>query len=223
MPMELFKKILKSLKEIDFDGIFYFHTYNEPLLTEHAEKYIEEVNKHIDKAETRLYTNGIFLTKERLNNIFNAGGVKNIIVTEHTKSHSFLDRLPFIDDELLQGVFVRQPKDLNLVNRGGLVKTKTSVLEQNQCLMPKRNLISNEKGEVIFCPDDYYEIGKLGDLKVQTPVEVIESKKYKDVITELEHGNRNLFSICSKCDRNLENHSIKIPAIEYKQALIKNK
>lgn len=220
MPMDLFKKIMGSLKEIDFDGRFYFHTFNEPLFTKKAESYIEEANKNIPKAETRLYTNGMFLTIERLKNIQNSGGVKTMIVTEHTKSHSFLDKLPNIDDELLKGIYVRQPDDLNLVNRGGLLNDTSVSFENNPCLMPKRNLISNERGLVVFCPDDYHETGVLGDLNYQTPIEVIESKKYKDVINKLENGDRTIFPICTKCDRDLERHSVKIPAVEYKKMLL---
>lgn len=220
MPKVLFKKITNSLKEINYDGIFYFHTYNEPLVTKEAESYIEIVNKNIPKAKTKLYTNGIFLTADRLKNIQNAGGVKMINVTEHTKTNSFLDRLKDIDDDLLKGVFVRRGHDLNVVNRGGLVNNKPVLLDGYTCLMPKRNLISNPKGKVIFCPDDYYETEILGDLNHQTPIEIIESERYKSISKNLLNGNRKLLDICKKCDRTVDTHNTEISAIEYKKTLL---
>lgn len=220
MPMSLFKRIMGSLNEIDFDGPFYFTTFNEPFLTEKAESYIEVANKNIPKAETRLYTNGIFLTLERLKNIKNSGGVKKMIVTEHIKTNSFLDRLPNIDDELLEGVYVRKPEHLNLVNRGGLIDVEGNSFENKPCNLPKRNLVSDEEGLVIFCPDDYNKTVVLGDLKHQTPIEIIESKKYKDVVAKLEQGDRTAFPICTKCNRDPNKNSIEIPAVEYKKMLL---
>lgn len=220
MPKELFKKIINNLKEINYDGIFYFHTYNEPLATKETESYIEIVNKNIPKAKTKLYTNGIFLTADRLKSIQNVGGVKIINVTEHTKSHSFLDRLKDIDDELLAGVFVSRGQDINVVNRGGLVNNKPVLLDGYACYMPKRNLISNSKGKVIFCPDDYNETVILGDLNYQTPIEIIESEKYKSIGKSLENGNRTLLDICKKCDRTVDTHNTEISAIEYKKTLL---
>lgn len=217
MPMELFKKILGHLKEINFDGIFYFHRYNEPLATIKAESYIEEVNKNIPNANTTLYTNGTFLNAERLKNIQNAGGIKTIVVTEHTKENSFLDRLPGIDDELLTNIYVRRPNEINLVNRGGIFGNQAILWGNDPCILPKTNLVINEKGLVVFCPDDFNQTVILGDLNKQTPMEVVKSEKFREISDRLEKGDRSIFSICQKCDRDSKHHdSPRISAIEFK-------
>lgn len=215
---QLFKKFLNQLKEIEYDDIFCFHRYNEPLLIPDAEKYIEEVNKNIPNAKTTLYTNGMFLTKERLINIKNAGGIKTIIVTEHTQKDSFIKRLPEIDDELLKNIVVRRAKDINLVNRGGIFVNQPQIEKNLPCDMPKNNLCIDTKGKVVFCPDDYFGTNVVGDLNEQTVIEIVESTKFKDVSESLLKGERDKYDVCKNCNRTKSNPlTERILALEFKK------
>lgn len=216
-PMDLYKKLLASLKEIDYDGIFCFHRYNEPLLTSKAEEYFELANKYIPLAETRLYTNGMYLTKDRLESIQNVGGIKTIIVTEQSPEKSFIDRLTDIDENLLKGIYIRKAADMNLVNRGGLLKGQKELTEKNiPCDMPARNLVFDSYGKTIFCPDDYYKSVVVGDLTKQTPIEIVESEKFQTISKALLNGERDIFDVCRNCNRTKSTQlSIRIPAIDF--------
>ena len=219
-PMDLYKKLLSCLQQLDYNGIFCFHRYNEPLLTRKAEEYIEFANKYIPEAETRLYTNGMFLTKERLESIKSAGGLKTIIVTEHTPLKSFIERISTLDESLLGNIFVRRAQDMHLVNRGGLMEGQRELKTKDlPCGMPARNLVFDSYGNAIFCPDDYYGSIIVGDLKKQTPIEIVESKEFQSVSQALLRGERSRFPVCANCNReNSVKESDKIPAIEFIKA-----
>lgn len=223
MPQKLFLKILDNLKKLDFDGIFYFHTFNEPLLNKNLESYIELLNKYIPKAETTMYSNGMFLTEDKLQSIKQAGGISKFIITEHTKTNSFIDRMLDIRDDLLSNVYVRRPEDLQLTNRGGLVVNKENLAENKPCTMARTNLFSNSYGKIVLCADDYNEIGNLGNLNTQTFEEIIESPLYKKVVEALGNGVRSIFPICEKCDRVMGKQSPRIPAIEVKKEILSKK
>lgn len=223
MPQKLFLKILDNLKNLDFDGIFYFHTFNEPLLNKNLEAYIELLNKYIPKAETTMYSNGIFLTENKLQSIKQAGGIRKFIITEHTKTKSFINRLKNISDDLLANIYVRRTEDLKLTNRGGLVVNKENLAGHEPCTMVKTNLYSNSYGKIILCADDYNEIGDLGNLNTQTFEEIIESPLCKKVVETLGNGIRTMYPICKKCDRVMEKQSPRIPAIEVKRELLAKK
>jgi len=216
-PIELYKKLLSALKEISYDQIFCFHRYNEPLLTKKAEEYIGLANQYIPEAETRLYTNGMYLTEERLKSIQNAGGLKTIIVTEHTPLKSFIERISGIEESLLRNIYVRRAADMNLINRGGLLEGQAELPTKNMpCDMPARNLVFDSYGRTIFCPDDYYGTVIVGDLNSQTPIEIVESEKFKAIGQALLNGERNLFKVCQNCNRTKSTAlSVRIPAIEF--------
>ena len=220
-PIDLYEKLVSSLQKIYYNGIFCFHRYNEPLLTRKAEEYIELANKYIPDAETRLYTNGMFLTKERLESIKNVGGLKTIIVTEHTPLKSFIERISTLDESLLENIFVRRAQDMHLVNRGGLMKGQKELTTKNlPCGMPARNLVFDSYGKAIFCPDDYYGSIIVGDLNKQTPIEIVESKVFQSVSEALLRGERSRFSVCVNCNReNSIKESDRIPAIAFIKAI----
>lgn len=219
-PMELFRKFLKELNNLEYDDIFCFHRYNEPLLTRKAEDYISETNKYIPHAKTTLYTNGIFLTSERLKQIQNAGGVRTIIVTEHTPEGSFISRLPEIDDDLLKNIFVRQGNQVNKINRGGILLNQPKIKDNLPCDMPKNNFCIDTQGDVVFCPDDYYKTIIVGDIKKQTATEIVESEKFKYTSESLLRGERDKFSVCKNCNRTkCSPLTERISAIDFKKQL----
>jgi radical SAM protein with 4Fe4S-binding SPASM domain len=166
-----------------------------------------------------LYTNGTPLTAKRLASVKNALGPEGkIIVTEHTKAASFIDRLPEIDDGLLPNVFVRRSQDLNLVNRGGLLSDQTTSIENQFCLMPKLHFTVNTEGKVVFCPDDFFNTGVIGDLNKQSLRDIVESPHYKDVRDSLQRGERYKFQECKDCNRIMgSDRSPTIPAIDFKK------
>lgn len=203
MPNSLFKKILKNLQKINFEGILTFHRYNEPLLAKNplVEDYIKIARKYLPKASAELSTNGSLLNVSRLKDLKTAG-INKIIVTQHTPK-GFLDKLDKIPDDLLENVYVRYGEELTLLNRAGIVNNIENTINQ-PCYYVNESIAINSNGIVSLCADDYYSKFKLGDLNKES----IETIWYKPSVVkireELNKGNRNFFISCQKCDRVAE-------------------
>lgn len=201
MPMKLFKKVIKDLKAIDYDGIFHFHRFNEPLLVD-VEKYIKKAKKVLPKIRTELFTNGTLLTKERLASLKKTP-LDKIIVTQHTPK-GFIDGLDEIPDELLKNVDVKYGDELLLINRAGVLKNTDGSL-QEPCYCIGTNLAIDSDGKVPLCIDDYHRQIVLGDVHNETIEQIWNKPLFVKIRETLAKGNRKDIAVCKTCDRNEDN------------------
>lgn len=77
---KLFLKLLRELQEIDYDKTICLHRYNEPLYDmDILLARIKQIKEYLPKTEISIYTNGDYLTLEKLD-LLN-GYVNNIYIT----------------------------------------------------------------------------------------------------------------------------------------------
>lgn len=81
----LFHKVLRELREIDYDCSMTFALFNEPLLDEELEWHIREVKSYIPKCTVYFNTNGDYLTREKWDCLAKAG-LSTIRVTVYIDS-----------------------------------------------------------------------------------------------------------------------------------------
>lgn len=201
MPMKLFKKVLRDLKAIDYDGIFHFHRFNEPLLVD-VEKYIKKAKKVLPKIRTELFTNGTLLTKERLRSLKQTP-LDAIIVTQHTPK-GFIDRLDEIPDELLKNVDVKYGDELLLINRAGVLRNAEGSIKE-PCYCVNTSLAIDSDGKVPLCIDDYHRKIVLGDVNDETIEQIWNKPLFVKIREKLAKGSRNDIAVCKTCDRTEEN------------------
>lgn len=197
MPMGLFEKVLNDLKAIDYDGIFHFHRFNEPLLVT-VEKYIAKAKDILPKIRTELFTNGTLLTKERLESLKDTP-LDEIIVTQHTP-RGFIDKLDKIPDELLKNVDVKYGEELRLINRAGVLRNPDCSLQEH-CYCINTSLAIDSNGEVPLCIDDYHRQIVLGDVHNETIEQIWNSPLFGQIREILARGNRKDIAVCRNCDR----------------------
>lgn len=83
MSDELFFSILNSLREIDYRRTISLHRYNEPMADyDYLLKRISQIRAQVPNAQVRLFTNGDYLTRERLDTLCELG-LTQITVTVH--------------------------------------------------------------------------------------------------------------------------------------------
>ncbi len=83
LPINLFEKIMKELKEINYSGDIAFHQYNEPLLEfDHLCECIKCAKNYNPNARLNLFTNGDILTKDKFK-LLKKIGVNNFFITCH--------------------------------------------------------------------------------------------------------------------------------------------
>lgn len=202
MPMSLFEKVLKDLKEIDFDGVFCFHRFNEPLLA-NVEKYIIKAKEILPKIKPILYTNGTGLTRERLESLQKTP-LDRIVVTQQEQTKiGFIDKLREIPDRLLKNVSVRYSEDILLINRAGVMKQLGEPLKE-PCYSIHASFAVDSDGKVPLCIDDYYGKVILGDVHNETIEEIWNKPSSQELRKILEEGRRKDIDLCKDCDRTLD-------------------
>ena len=73
MPEELFLKLVKELREINYNNIFTFTRYNEPLSNDLIYTRIAQTRELLPDAFIRINTNGDYLNSNTAENLYKAG------------------------------------------------------------------------------------------------------------------------------------------------------
>jgi len=179
--------ILRDLIEIEYEGAFCLNLYNEPTSNrEHLLDTIKKIKKCLPKASIYFSTNGDYLNRQYLDEIFDAG-LSSLTITMHMppgKKYNNLDvmnRLMTIGAKLgLEIQFSRLEKSDSLgklvyekgditifsrdfeklgVNRGGAMKNiEVKVLRNSPCDRPFDNFTVDFKGNFYPCCQFYPDI-----------------------------------------------------------------
>jgi GTP 3',8-cyclase len=205
MSHELFSLILDQLADIEFAGIINYHFYNEPLLVEHLDDFIEMSKQRLPLSRSHLYTNGLFLSTKRTYELIEIG-VDRFYVTRHEKMKNFSfdktwDELP---SDLKRDYFFYKPfEDLELTNRSGEVqegKFLDKLPLSLPCLIPSMSLIITLKGNVLTCYEDYSQKYEMGNITNTHLKEIWSSPKFTTFRQDLLSGKRELYPHCKKCN-----------------------
>lgn len=202
MERPLFEKIIQGLFCEGFKGSIAYHFYNEPLLKEDLDWFISYAKKTIPDVRNIIYTNGIFLTEDRYEQLVNAG-VDRFVVTKHKGVNSIPLDLYYSKhvDRNDKKIIYNEFKTINYTNRAGSIEcgTKESLVNR-PCLITKNSLIINHKGEVLPCYEDYQEKIKLGNLTIESLRSVLMNPKRQEMINKLAEGRRGEFETCVGCN-----------------------
>ena len=82
MSDEIWKKIIDELVSIGYSGRITLALFNEPLLDISIEKKIREINDRLPNVLIALYSNGDFLTRDRLDKLVRSG-MDWLLITRH--------------------------------------------------------------------------------------------------------------------------------------------
>ncbi|MHA2013360.1 MAG: radical SAM protein [Candidatus Helarchaeota archaeon] len=205
----VYNKILKNLKQIEYDKIFSFCRYNEPLADSIIYKKIAEAHQKLPNACMHLNTNGDFLTPENLQKLYESG-LRSLNIQVYSqddkqiykKIFKWFDKLNliYVTDEIIHRTRIEyrsiygNENDLMAiriyyrnfykvgVNRGGILKCLTNKKTRiAPCSMPKKWVCIDYNGSVMPC------------CNLRSDWE--EHKKF--VLGNLNKRNRNLFNIFS--------------------------
>lgn len=192
MGVNLFRRIIEMLREIDFTGRLSFHFFNEPLMRRDLDQLISWARPRIPKAHFVLYTNGDLLSDERHESLLHAG-VDLFLVTRHDWD-SYPDR-PFQR--------VQTPGDFPISSRGGAIGEVVAPLDI-ACHAPNEMMIVTYTGDVVLCHEDARRAHVMGNLDRETLAEVWYSEAFAQARAPLERCQREQGpAICSTCDNRL--------------------
>lgn len=205
MAPDVYQKILQELQSIHFKGRLSYSFYNEPLLSSQLEDYVSQAKHLLPEVTIELYTNGTKLTTGRYRSL-REKGVDLFIVTKHAdvgSDYEFEKTYAELSAEEKKHVRYQGYKDINLTNRGGVLKDigdskKTTFMP---CLLPTQMLTITVKGTVVPCFEDFRQKNQMGNLMEHSLLEIWNSPAYSEFREGLQKGLRHKFEACKDCNR----------------------
>jgi radical SAM protein with 4Fe4S-binding SPASM domain len=205
MDIELFYSIIKQLAALNFSGRISFDFYNEPLLNKHIVKYLEIIQQTLTTYEFFLYTNGTLLSKDKFTQLFPY--VSSFIITKQEQVKEIpLDRFySELSSQEKEKIYYRTHDQIIKFNRGGILSNVGGCVKPlTPCYIPLFLISITHNGVVLPCFEDFHLTMPLGDLKSTSLKEVLNSKKLKEMQTDLKRGQRYKYELCKACNRTYD-------------------
>jgi radical SAM protein with 4Fe4S-binding SPASM domain len=196
MSNELFDKIIKELKELNYRGDVILSNFGEPLLDKRLATFIRIIKRELG-CKVIFFTNGDFLTKEKFDELI-AAGADDIEISQHDPEPSDVLKKLFsqLSSSDLKHVSFKIVKEdtLTLTDYGGLIDVES--LHPFSC-NPYR-IIVRADGNVPLCCGDYYNEVNFGNVNQKKLIDIWNSPFYRKIRNELKRGIFN-FEICKRC------------------------
>lgn len=205
MNENLFKSIIKQLKDLNYNGRLAFHSNNEPFMDKRIIDFVKYARQNLPKAYIYMYTNGTLLTMDKflsivpyLNKIHIDNYNDNLKLNKTSKAiNDYCRKNKLID--LKVEIHLRKIHEV-LNTRGGQSPNNHKKKTLNMsCILPFKQLVIRPDGKISLCCNDPLGKFTLGDLNKQSLIEIWNSKKYSIIRNRLNKGRKNI-SLCKYCD-----------------------
>lgn len=204
---ELFYKIIDEAKEIKFNGSITFNGYNEPLIDKRILKFIKYIRENLPSSYIYLSTNGDYLNLELWKNLRREGlDFANISQYDGKINKNVQRIMEQIEPEEKKLFDAKVFNKEIILNRAGLIKTKTELPLNKYCNRPFFQMTIDYQGKVNLCCNDYFSQVEMGDVRTQSLNEIWQSDVFVSYRKQLLKGNRADLELCNACD---------MPALSY--------
>jgi radical SAM protein with 4Fe4S-binding SPASM domain len=211
--MELYKKMMRELNDLSYDGIIAYSGFSEPLFHKDLNELISIARESCSESRLELYTNGDLLNVEKLIKLFNSG-LTSIHISLYDGPEQ-MERFLTICDKIglkaeqfvLRERFLPKEKGygLTLSNRAGMIDFKKLGMRRlneplkNKCFYPFYMMFIDYTGEVILCSHDWGKKLVVGNLNNESILEVWTGSSMNNIRKRLGNRDRE-FSPCNECD-----------------------
>jgi len=203
MDINLFKKIINELAEINYKGIIRPFFYGDPLTDERMPDLIKYVKKKLPKSKVYLNTNGVALTIKLYKQLYDAG-IDYLMISQYTNEmlpnikilFNYLKTRPKKENKTKYRIF--NEKTIAISNRCGEIEIKNKV-DRPFCAYPGHyDLNIDYEGNVILCCNDYHSSVKFGNIKNEKIIDIWKKPHFYKLRKEVRTGTYKL-PICRKC------------------------
>ncbi|MEJ2267757.1 MAG: SPASM domain-containing protein [Nanoarchaeota archaeon] len=160
MEKSTFKNIVDQLADLNYEGSFSPHYYNEPLLDERLPDFLDYFKTKLPKSQIIIFTNGTELEKEGglelFRNLIN-NGADGIVVTRYNPKKKFNFAKKLSEEERKSFVYRVLKKNSILSNRIGLVDPKNPHTRK-RCFEPSTKMVIDAYGFIKWCCNVYSTI-----------------------------------------------------------------
>ncbi len=206
MTDELFAKIIDELSQIEYSGKLALFSNNEPLLDKKIVDRHYYARRNLPNARMHLFTNGTLMTIEIFKNLMEC--LDELIIDNYSEDLRLIKPCEEIraycenhnDLKKKVTIVLRNPHEI-LTTRGGDApnrKKKTGVMHAS-CVLPFKQMIIRPDGRVSLCCNDPLGKNTMGDLRVETILDVWNGNRFREVRNCLLRGRVN-WQHCNFCD-----------------------
>lgn len=213
ITLNLYRKIMSDLKDIDYTGRVSYSGFGEPLLHPKHLDLIKITRELLPDCWLDMVSNGDRITAKKMTELFDAGLTTLLISMydgpeqiEHFESIISEAQLP--EGSVILRKRYLPPEEsygINVTNRAGMVSVKeigVTVLTEamkHPCYYTHYRMMIDYTGEVLLCPHDWGKKLIVGDLHKQSILEIWTGRLLTSVRKRLGEGDR-AFPPCNKCD-----------------------
>jgi len=203
MPFEMYKKIIDELAEYHFRGRIGPHFYGEPLTDERLPDFIKYTKEKLPKCRININTNGDLLTIEKYNQLIEMGVDKLTVGQYDDKpTKTMVTLLAYIKEHPEKKMYISYKKfdtENQHSTRGGEIKVKNP--EPPRCRSPLNPVVIDALGNVVLCCNDYHSSVILGNVIIESVMEIWNKPRYKKLRQHLRKGEYQLpiCKVCAKC------------------------
>ena len=190
LPSRIVKKTVDEVAQIDYDGVFAFHIYNEPLIDPRLFPFIVYTKAKCTKSKILILTSGFYLDQQIADELAELG-IWILAVTAYSRSE--FNRLSGLDVKVPYYVFEAEFVDLKSIY------DRTPVGIKTLCHAPIGEVSVTCTGDVVLCCRDWKRMHKFGNLNRETLYSILNKKQTLDVHNNLAQGRRVLH-LCQRCD-----------------------
>ena len=211
MSVEDAETIAINLSNHDYKGKISYSGYSENFLNKKFLEIISVMRKYLKENLFECNTNGDFLKKETIHEIFESGlDLLYINLYDGIEQIEKFDEIMSDIDESQYKYRAHYSQDdygLFINNRGGNIdwlgfdESDIESLKGKPCHYPFYKLFVDYNGDVLFCANDWGKEIKVGNLVNQTLEDVWLGEKMYEIRKKLMIGQRD-FSPCNKCSVN---------------------
>lgn len=213
MSVDLYRKIMGDLRDIDYTGRVAYSGFSEPLLHPQVMELLRTSREILPECYLEIVSNGDRVTTRVLNDLFEAGlttllismydGPEQIELFEDIIRESGVPR----ENVILRERYLppEQSFGITLTNRAGSVTVKEVGLTvpeapiMHPCYYPHYRMMVDYTGDVLLCPNDWARRLIIGNLADTPLVDIWTGANQTAARKRLGLGDRSV-SPCDKCD-----------------------
>lgn len=188
------KRIIDELAVRKFDGVLYFHVYNEPMIDPRLFSFIEYAKKTMPQCKVLVYSNGYYLNQVMVNELEEIG-TDILAVTGYGKEE--YKRLLALDVKIPYRIVWGNLDDrLDLYN----VSSDECNKKYNPCrtFITTVNIYSN--GDIGICCLDHKHPYNLGNIIDESLEKILNYERIINIQKNLLNGCRCDLPICKNCN-----------------------
>lgn len=208
MDVEIYRKIINDLRDMNYSGRIAYHVNNDPLLFQDLPEFIRIAKKNLPESHIHICTNGKALKRRKAQLLYEAG-VDEVVVNYYTNDSS--KDIPDVFNDVANDVAYRNGakfkinhRNVNevLESRAGTAPNKSELSKwpRGYCQRPFDQFNVTADGRVSKCCADLYFADIMGNVNDESVQDIWYGDKFNKVRENLLKGNRELIDGCRKCD-----------------------